>query len=209
MGLRPRRNEGGTANKKHIITDNPDTHDSELTFHGRPRKRKYAKNRAKRDIVRYKMQDEQRKEAQIKLLSFAPEFTSIYTISYYHQGSKFIYMDVLALHDNRIYKITKLMCYILDSIFLKSQKGERSFHKHDLFRVKKTLSPEDRYYRYHVDLEEQTIKELSMVLFGYEDGYIWHSMHDLYSFDIKKPEVKKSYKVEKKVAEPTKNFRLR
>lgn len=190
-----RKPKQGLADKKNIDNSSDDAYDSELTFHGTPRKRKYPKTRKKREITKYKLKEEEKKLAQIKLLSYAPEFTNIYTKSHaVSPDRKFLYVDVVAVYDNRLYKITKLISYVMGVPFLVSHAR---FRTPDTVRLDYNKTLDEHHEKPYILLEEKLIKDLSMIMFGYDAGYLWHSMHELHSYDIIKPSIQKTYKAKK------------
>lgn len=178
------------------------SYDSELNWKGEPRKRKY-KIGASRGIKRkkYNTRIEGKKESQIKLLTFAPEFANIYTYTV-QKHRNYIYTHIYSIHDNRMYKISKLVSEVLGLRFYKNEF--RKYVGRDTVRYPYE-EIEVTQERNFVEAEENLVKELSMKMFGYDAGYIWQSMHTLYAYETPKPVQTKSYVVEKQ----SKNYRLR
>jgi hypothetical protein len=192
---RPRTKD---ASKHNISTTDGEQYDSPLTFHGTPRKQKYPANRKKRTLKRYSTKKNNRratyiKDCQIKLMSFAPMYTTIYTMAHGRgDWNKYLYVDVLALHDNRLYKITKLVSAIMDYPLLQSKTN---FRMPDVVRIPYEGTNEDTHEKRYIELEEKLVKDLSTKVFGYDSGYFWQSMHKLYAYDVEKESDAKEFRI--------------
>lgn len=214
----PRKKREGTptivvtkAKKENIESENPDVHDSPLTFHGTVRKKTYPKNRKSRAGKGYttkKMKMDLVKNNKIKLLSFAPEFANIYTVSYVPTDRRrYIYMDVFAIVDNRLYKINKLLANVLG--YRVSKNLGYMYGIASCLMVPFLVNPEN-VDKSFVQIEEKLIKELSSMMFGYADGYFWQSLYKLHAFDAEHVAPKKDFNVSQvKEDAPKKNYRLR
>lgn len=198
-----RKPRKGTASPTNLnSTDEEGFYNSELTFHGTPRKRKYPKTRKKRDIVnystkKYNLNADYIKECQIKLLSFAPLYTQIYTTSYSrNMQSNYVYVDVVAITDNRMYKLSKLVAKIMGYRLVRSSA---KFKMPDVIAVPVENDWRDTDFEDMrqplLEIEEKLIKELSTRMFGHDSGYFWNSQLNLYAYDVVKPKREKTYKV--------------
>jgi hypothetical protein len=200
---KPRQKDASPSN---ISTTDGESYDSPLTFHGTPRKRKYTANRKRRALKRYSTKKNNRratyiKDCQIKLMSFAPMYTTIYTMAHGRgDWNKYLYVDVLALHDNRLYKITKLVSAIMDYPLLQSKSN---FRMPDVVRIPYGGTNEDTQEKRYIELEEKLVKDLSMKIFGYDGGYFWQSMHKLYAYDVEKQADAKEFRIRQ--AKPIEN----
>ena len=196
----------------HFIEDSSEeVFDSELTFHGKPRKNKYPKNRKARVGIKYNTKDnnidsEIKKESQVKLLTFAPEYTSIYTNSVHRSPeNKYIYIDVYAVVDNRLYKLNNLVSRVMGKKLI---SRHCRFVERDVVRTNLLKESDEVDMDTYVYTEMMLIKELSKIMFGYDGGYLWQSMHKLYAYDVEKPVLDKKY-VKREIKEDINKFRMR
>lgn len=211
------------ANLNNIGSSDGLVYDSELTFRGTIRKRKFKvgrvyKNRTKYNTVRNKRKQDILKNAQLALLTYAPMYTNIYTsVNGYGKFKKFLYIDIYSVHDNRLYKITKLVSKILG---LKLMSPVANYVAHDVVRVPYGAYYEENRMKVQHQIEEDLIRQLSEKMFGVASGYFWQTTGKLVAVDVPKPVVEKSYKIETVVdnnknsdtidtQEVKKNFRLR
>lgn len=198
------------ANKKYIQESSGDIYDSPITFHGKPRKHKYPKNRKKRDVIEYKTPKKiQKRMEAIKhkesLASYAPLYSQIYTQSYSKSEiGHYLYIDFFVVCDGRIYKMTNLIANVMGWKILQSRQDTRAPY---LCRVPYLKNPHNRDKMY-VEIEEEAVKQLSLKMFGTPDGYFWQSLLKMYPHDIQRPEVKKTYIVNES-SKPVKDYRVR
>lgn len=156
MNIRKPRSDKGT---KH---DYPDNRVQRVTLE----KKDGSKYNAK---YRNKMQD-----MQIKLMGYAPAHSAIYTITYNKtRASRYQYTDVFCINNNRLFKITKIVAYILGFKMHKPDTTGRPAILHSMdcmrirtFRENAVLSKKDM-----VTIEIDMIKILSTKMFGVDDSY--------------------------------------
>lgn len=107
---------------------------------------------------------------QLKLAGYAPPHSYIYTITYNKTRAKrYQYTDVFCINNNRLFKITKIVAYILG---FKLYKSKTVFWGTDAmvvrtFREYQTYSKQDM-----VDIETAFIKILAKKMYNDENAYV-------------------------------------
>ena len=140
-------------------------------------------------------------DMQIKLMGYAPAHSAIYTITYNKtRASRYQYTDVFCINNNRLFKITKIVAYILGFKMHKPDTTDRPaiLWSEDCMRVRThreyaTLSKRDM-----VAIEVEMIKILSAKMFGVDNSYHHESILLMFSeFERKVEEIpnhtKKTY----------------
>jgi hypothetical protein len=113
-------------------------------------------------------------DMQIKLMGYAPAHSAIYTITYNKtRASRYQYTDVFCINNNRLFKITKIVAYILGFKMHKPDTTDRPaiLWSVDCMRVRTfreyaVLSKKDM-----VTIEIELVKMLSTKMFGVDDSY--------------------------------------
>lgn len=180
-------------------SSNKEYFDSPLTAHGKPRKRRYPKDRKPRELERYNTERTMKfsrikKESQLRLLTFAPMYTNIYTLAYGRSdSSKYFYIDVFAISDNRLYKITKMVAKVMGYNIIPSH---HTFRAPNVMQVP-NLTKNDLVWKNkgYLTLEEMVVKELSLTMFGIDNGYFHESIMALFPFEVEKTVKQKDYRV--------------
>lgn len=173
-------------------------HDSPLTTRGTPRKRKYPKFRKKRDIDGYNTEktlkfSRIKKESQIKLLTFAPMYTNIYTLAYGNSDtSRYFYIDVFSVFDGRLYKITKMVAKILGYNIIPSH---HRFRTPNVMQVPNYLKEDKVRERVFLDVEHMVVTNLSKAMFNIDNGYFHESIMELFPYEAEKKVKMKDYRV--------------
>jgi hypothetical protein len=136
-------------------------------------------------------------EMQLKLMSYAPPHSFLYTITYNKtRASRYQYCDVFVINNGRLFKITKIVAYILGFRIYKPRKTV--FWGKDCMVVR-TFREYKVFTKYEmIDIEYDFIRILSKKLFGIEDAYNHQSLLLMESqFDKKleevEPQRKKSF----------------
>ena len=173
-------------------------HDSPLTTRGTPRKRKYPRFRKKRDIDGYNTEKTMKfarikKESQIKLLTFAPMYTNIYTLAYGSSDtSRYFYVDVFSVFDGRLYKITKMVAKILGYNIIPSH---HRFRTPNVMQVPNYLKEDKARERGFLEVEHMVVANLSMAMFNIDNGYFHESIMELFPYEAEKKVKMKDYRV--------------
>lgn len=111
---------------------------------------------------------------QLKLAGYAPPHSYIYTITYNKTRAKrYQYTDVFCINNNRLFKITKIVAYILGFNLYKTKTvfwGKDAMQVRT-FREHETYSKQDM-----VDVETAFIKILAKKMYNDEDSYIHQSI---------------------------------
>lgn len=140
-------------------------------------------------------------EMKMKLMGYAPPHSAIYTITYNKtRASRYQYTDVFCINNNRLFKITKIVAYILGFKMHKPDKTDRSpiLWSEDCMRVRTHREYAVLSKRDMVVIEFEMIKILSTKIFGVDNSYHHESILTMASeFERKLEEVpnhtKKSY----------------
>lgn len=178
---------------KNLWTSDGIYYDSPLTHLGKPRKIKrrvlrtrhsnyYGVPMSKKDYQRHKQ------ECIVKLLSFCPRYSMIYT-NITGEREDATYIDVMVCHNNRIYRITKLVAIIVDKQIAKTksrQQFDKITTKPPLDECGRT-NPKRNNLRY----AEEIVKSLSKNVFNVDDAYIWQDISQIFCFNAEfKPKLK-------------------
>lgn len=189
-----------TIDKRRQDADKNSMYTSEYTWHLTKRKNIYPRQRKSRTGIKYaskKKLEKQKiiKDAQEKVLTFAPRYSNIYTQSYWNsEGQRYLYMDVFSIVDGRFYKITKMVARVL---------GYRIIEKHRFFSHKTVMAvrnwnlEEIRNPEVHLRMEKEIVEALSKSLFGVTDGYFHESIEMMFPYDTMKISKQRDFRVRK------------
>jgi hypothetical protein len=140
-------------------------------------------------------------EMQMKLMEYAPPHTAIYTITYNKsKATRYQYTDFFCISNHRLFKLTKIVAYILGYRLYKPQ-GKNFWGKDCMmvrtFREYQTTDKLDM-----VKIEIDLVKILSKKMFNDENAYHHESlvmMQSQYDEPIEKVKelTKKSYIVKR------------
>lgn len=140
-------------------------------------------------------------EMQMKLMGYAPAHSAIYTHTYNKSRcARYQYVDVFCINNNRLFKITKIVAYIMGFEIPKNNKTDKSYVPYgvDCMRVR-TYKENDSHTREEiVEIEANMIKDLSIKIFGVDNSYFHESISVMTSefkrtVDKVENHVKKSY----------------
>lgn len=113
-------------------------------------------------------------EMQLKLMGYAPPHTALYTITYNKtRSSRYQYIDVFCINNNRLFKITKIVafilgfrmfkskvaCYGIDSMCVRTYREYTAFSRKDI-----------------TDIEVNFIKMLAKKMYNDENAYYHESV---------------------------------
>lgn len=148
--------------------------------HNYPLQRKERECIVKTDGSRYigikkrKMQD-----MIIKLMGYAPAHCFIYTMTYNKtQASRYQYTDVFCVNNGRLFKITKIVAYIMGYKMhvMEGKYARPIFWSEDCMRLRTYKENQVLKKKDMVENEINLVKSLSMKLFNNEDGYNHESL---------------------------------
>lgn len=189
-----------TIEKRRTEVNKSEHYTSEYTWHLTKRKNVYPKKRKSRKGVKYRTnkkveKQNSLKEAQEKLLTFAPRYSNIYTQSYWNsEGQRYLYMDVFTVVDNRFYKITKMVARVLGHRMIEKQRYFS--HKH-VMAVRNWNMEEIRQPEVHLRMELEVVEALSKMMFSETNGYFHESIETMFPYDTMKITKQRDYRVRK------------
>lgn len=136
-------------------------------------------------------------DAMVRLIGYCPQHSFIYTITYMTSDkSRYQYVDVFCINNNQIFKISKLVAYIMKTRIVKNNR--KILNALDVM-VMRTHQENIRLTSAQIVTNEtEFIKLLSKKLFNHENGFNHQPMILMKSVFDKKvdsiPEaIKKSY----------------
>ena len=113
-------------------------------------------------------------EMQMKLMGYAPPHSAIYTITYNKtRASRYQYTDVFCINNNRLFKISKIVAYILGYKMHHHQYSGRPsvLHGKDCMRIRTFREHEAVNRKEMITNEVDMIKILSTKMFGVDNSY--------------------------------------
>lgn len=170
--------------------------------HNYPKTRTQRITPEKKDGSRYNSRSRKKMaEMQMKLIGYAPAHSAIYTHTYNKSRcARYQYMDVFCINNSRLFKITKIVAYIMEFEIPKTKKTDKSYVTYgvDCMRVRTYKENDDHSREEMIKIETNMIKNLSRKIFGVDNSYFHESisvMTSEFSRTIDKVEnhVKKSY----------------
>lgn len=113
-------------------------------------------------------------DMQMKLMGYAPPHSAIYTITYNKtRASRYQYTDVFCINNNRLFKISKIVAYILDYKMHKPDTTGRPavLHGTDCMRIRTFRENTAMTRKDMITNEVDMIKVLSTRMFGVDNSY--------------------------------------